>query len=445
MSNLPQLRRSLVGSSISSVVVRFVGLGLLLLNSIVLARAMGLEGYGIFALVLSFLALAGIPAQMGIPTLVLRETSRGAATEDWSRVKSVWAWAARRIFVSAPVAVLTGLLPVAVFAPAGTFWAYVIGAPMVLLVALGFVRDAALRGLQHPVGAQVSDTVIRPLLVLLLIGGYWFIGAGQVGAELAMTLTVVAAAAVFGIGSWMLTKLRPRSMASAVTGSPDPSWADSVWPLAGLAAAQVIGQQVGLVTLGLLATPADVAHFKIAQSANSLATVGLVIVSFVLAPRIAHMHVRGELADLQRLVAQAAAVSVATLLPTLLLLYLVGERLIALLYGEVFLPAFPMLLVLLAGQCANAFFGSVISLLNMTGHERKTLVGISVGTLTNIVLAAILIPLQGAIGAAIAASVAMLIWNILLWRSALKATSIDSTVFGFFRSVSDKTGDRPLN
>ena len=433
----PTSRRAILIAGGGLLVIRGAAIGLTVLASVVLARAMGVEGYGSYALALSLLSLIGIPVQMGIPTLVLRETSGSAAVGDWGRMRAVWAWATRRIVLMAPLALVAGLGGIALVAPGNAVAVALIGAPLVPLIALGLARDAALRGLHRIMLGQVSETILRPAATLVLIALAWGIGGQRVGPGLAMALSVLAAAIAFGFGIWLLARHRPRQLREAAPAPVDPAWARAIWPLAGLVAVQGLGQHLGVVILGSFAAATDVAHFKIAQSANGLAVVGLGLVSLVIAPRIAHMQARGERAALQRLVAIGAALSLAALLPAVAVLVVWGQPLLSFLYGADYLASWPLLMVLLVGQCVNAFFGTTISLLNMTGNERFTLQGIAVGTATNLVVALALVPgggaAGGAMGAAIGASTAMVVWNLMLWRSALRRTGIDTTIFGVLR------------
>ena len=86
--------------------------------------------------------------------------------------------------------------------------------------------------------------------------------------------------------------------------------------------------------------------------------------------------------------------------------------------------------ILAIGQLCDAAFGSVVFLLNMTGHERDTVRGLSIGVVVNALLNLALIPLFGINGAAAATALTLLIWNVLLWRAVRRRLGIDSTALG---------------
>ena len=73
-----------------------------------------------------------------------------------------------------------------------------------------------------------------------------------------------------------------------------------------------------------------------------------------------------------------------------------------------------LLMIIAVGQFVNVFFGSVGNVLNMTGNERFSLIGMILGLVTNVVLAVILIPKYHAVGAALSCSAGIIVWNITL-------------------------------
>ncbi|WP_156500608.1 lipopolysaccharide biosynthesis protein [Croceicoccus bisphenolivorans] len=414
-----------------SLAIRIGSLGLTTASSVLFARALGVDGYGNYAMAISVLTLIGIPVQMGLPTLVLRETSTGSMTGRWGRVRGMWAWATKRIAVSALPSLFIGLAIAAAFCSQEAWLVALIGAPLVPLIALGRARDAALRGLHKIIWGQLSDAIGRPLLTFLLIAALWFFANGLVPVEQAMIVTVAAAAAAFVFGALLLRRHSPEAIWHARPEQDSVAWKNAILPLAALAGVQVASQNLGIVIVGALADPTSVALFKIAQSANSLVIVGLGMVAMIVGPRIASLHARGETAALQHLMATGAVFSLATMAPFVLILALWGNPILTALYGAGYSGAFPLLMVLLAGQCVNAFFGAVVTLLNMTGNERITLREMVAGTIVNLALTLALVPTHGAMGAAIASSIAMTVWNVMLWHRSRRVLGIDSTVFGF--------------
>lgn len=107
-------------------------------------------------------------------------------------------------------------------------------------------------------------------------------------------------------------------------------------------------------------------------------------------------------------------------LVSIFLLTLFGKIIISVLYGKVFLPSFPLLLLLLPG--AGTFSISRILVGDLLGRGKPMLGTISsaVGLITMVILDILLIPKMGIIGAPIAASISYIVINILLIAFYLK-------------------------
>jgi O-antigen/teichoic acid export membrane protein len=90
------------------------------------------------------------------------------------------------------------------------------------------------------------------------------------------------------------------------------------------------------------------------------------------------------------------------------------------------------MLVLSAAQIVNGFFGIVWPLLVMTGHEQAGFRGLLISTTANVALNALLIPIWGATGAAVASGTSIVTWNVLFWVSVRRHLRIDGSLTGLF-------------
>ena len=68
----------------------------------------------------------------------------------------------------------------------------------------------------------------------------------------------------------------------------------------------------------------------------------------------------------------------------------------------------------------------------MSDNQRFVIQAMFLSAITNAILNLLLIPKFGVDGAAIGASISMIIWNVYLWVAIRSHTGIDSTFIGFF-------------
>jgi O-antigen/teichoic acid export membrane protein len=75
----------------------------------------------------------------------------------------------------------------------------------------------------------------------------------------------------------------------------------------------------------------------------------------------------------------------------------------------------------------TAFFGVNAVLLNMTGHQKR----VTRASWTSLSVMAVLCPPMihslGAMGAALASTVAMLVWNTQMWRDGVRLLGLDAS------------------
>lgn len=431
----PGLRAQLLKAARGSVILRVVAMGATMATSVVLARALGPAAFGTYAYVFAIVTLLALPSQVGIPTLLIRETAKAQAQQAWPRLKGLWTWATRTIVVTSVFSALIASVLIVLRggrADNELRWTLAAGMVLVPLIALGNARGAALNGLRLIVRGQLPESVIRPLLLVMFVGLAWMAG-GQMSAPVAMAWHALAAAIAFVIGAAILWRARPAGLAGvAADTSHSGDWWRAALPLALVSGLQVAGSQADILLLGVFRPETDVGVYKVATSAAALAIFGLQTASLVLAPHIARLHGLGDRSKLQRLASVGALAGVALTLPVFVGFAVGGKWLIALLYGPAYTGAYAPLLILAAGQTLNACFGLNAALMSMTGHERDAVRWLTFSASSTIVLGLVLIPVFGMTGAALACCFSMAVWNVAFWRVVLKKVGIDSSLRAAF-------------
>lgn len=414
----------------SAFAVNIAGTMLSLLVAVALARLLGAGGYGIYAFAWALVSILAMPAQAGLP-LVMRETARAAVTEQHAYMRGIWVWSARLTAVLSVLIVGIALLVIMLRggvqdAQAQTIlWALA----LVPLIALGNVRGAALRGLQYLVAGNIPELVIRPAMLLMLLFGAASIGSALT-PQAAMALHVVAAAAAFGIGAWLLVRNAPPAVRVAVPAYDGRRWLASAWPLALVAGTHVINLHADVLMLGLFAPAREVGIYRVAAQVAVFAAFGLAAVNMVVGPLFAGLYARGDSVNLQLLAVRSARAVFAFSAAVVAFFAMVGAGLLEAVFGAGFDDAYLPLMILFVGQLANGAVGSVGYLLNMTGHERDTARGVAIAAALNVALNLLLIPPWGMHGAAAATAASMATWNFLLWRSVRVRLGINSFAFG---------------
>lgn len=431
----PGLGPLLIKASIGSAGLRITGMFFGFLVGVQLARGLGVEGYGIYGLAMSIIALLTVPTEFGLPQLLTREVAAAQVNKDWGRLSGILKWSSSTVLLISTaimIAVATWLLATGRELDSQLEMTLLAGLVMVPIVALGNLRSAALRGLQHIVKGQLPDTLIRPASYSLLI----FLApilAFPLQPALAMALGAVSAASSLALADIMLRRHLPLEIHKAQPRMQSRAWWSSALPMALTEGMRVLQGHLAILLLGLMTTVAMVGIFRVATSVVLLVTVPVTLLNVVTAPIIARLHAQGDHAKSQRLLSWIALAMVSGTLALTLPFIVAGGPLLSFVFGEEFVNANVVLLVLCGSAVINGFFGANAALLNMSGHQsrvtRASMVSLAIIALTEPPM----ISIQGAIGAAVATGFSMLTWNILMWRDAKRLLSLDTSLLPLFK------------
>ena len=412
----------------ASVALHLGALLLGVLTTVLLGRAMGATGYGIYAFAYSVVMVLTIPVQAGVPTLVMRESARLGADANYGLIFALWKWSGRLVVACALIAVVLGVLIALTLDPMYRS-TLLVSTALIPLLALSAVRSAALKGLHHVILGQLPDIIIRPLLLFAGVAIFYLLGR-VVSPELTMTVHVLGGLGAFLVGALLLKKHADVVLSAGVVDtsrSKRAEWRQSILPLSGVNALQVVNANVGIVALGILASASEVGLFKVAATVGGVLMFGRTAVISIVQPRMAVAHQKKDHSELQRLAGMVSLASFATTLVVLLGLLAIGQRALPFAFGQDFAAAWPVLLLIGAGQLVNSFFASVGSCLTMARREKLLLRSLVLVSTLSIPVYFILSSQYGALGASLAMALHTSALHILYWRIARDALGVDAS------------------
>ncbi|MEI7780329.1 MAG: oligosaccharide flippase family protein [Planctomycetota bacterium] len=421
---------SLDGEVIGSFLARVLGLVLQFATAIVLARVLDPAGYGVYAYALAIAGLLTIPIQWGLPTLIVREAAALRLADNWSLLRGLVIRAHEFMLGTAVLIMLLGWFVTSrtsLFSEPERSSAVFVGLLLAALVALLGLGTGLLRGLRLTAQSQLIEHAVRPGLFLAIIALLaWTLPL----AALSPVRVVAALSAATGVAYlaclWLYRRTVPAPVRSWAPTYTTQAWFRSAGPMALTSGLFVVNTQTDVVLLGFLCSDADVGCYRVAVQLASLLLFLLVLWNAVVAARFAQLHAARDRHQLQELVSLSSLVVTTWAVGVYLLFAVAGRPLITALFGPEYQGAYVPLLILGAGQLVNAAAGPVGLLLTMTGHEQETLKGVAAAAIANIVLNLMLIPWFGIHGAATAAALSLVIWNVLLWRSVRRHLAIET-------------------
>ena len=227
-------------------------------------------------------------------------------------------------------------------------------------------------------------------------------------------LSVVAATFVSIVVGTVLKRVEQKSRSvTALDMHELPTWQKAWRHYLVIQAVGVASAKFPLLIVGILTVSEEAGQYRAAESIATLLALLVAIANAFLGPLVTRLYNQNRLEDLQKTMQLISRAALLVALPLFALLILGEERLISFIYGDEFGAAYFVMIVLLVGMLVKIACGSVALLLNMTGHENIISKSLGWAFLASIVLCFILVPIYGALGAAIAASSSMMMWHII--------------------------------
>jgi O-antigen/teichoic acid export membrane protein len=394
------------------LVLRGLGGGAGFLATLVAARLLGAHDSGLLFLALAIVTVGAGLSRLGADLPVVRFVGSHADNNDWTAVNGVVRLALVRVALAATACALLLFLfrePLAtqVFSQPELADILMSAAWLIPVIALYWLHAQAFIGTHRAEIATLIQNAALPvcfIAMMALTSAY-----DMANAPVAALCYLLSGIIVLFLAALMWWK-QPRAR---TPGAFDKHlfWHTAA-PLWSVAAMNMAVQWSGQLAAGALLTPVDVAHLAASQRTAMLIGLSLAVTNMVVAPRFSALHHRGDQQGLKQLARQSSRLMLLVATPVAVLMALLAPWVMGL-FGDGFVAATTLLLILLFGQWINALCGSVGLLLSMSGHERdlRNITLISGGLA---ILLAVLFTLEfGAAGTAWATALAIIVQNIM--------------------------------
>ena len=371
--------------------------------------------------------------KLGFDSIIIRESAAYLERRDFSRLLGLGRFSFKSMLTASLLAVAiaiatirwnkldNGQLPV-------LLWAFL----LVPLNALLVWVSAFQLGHSRVARAQIPAQVLFPSLFALMLLALSRWGAQKPEAVLVVQIQIVATILALG---YALAVLRS-SFTPAISAAPalyeSLRWFTGAVKLMLVESMNLVNVNADILLLGALVGPEAAGIYKVATRGADLVLYALTVVSVPLAPMIARLHESGDQAQLRRVITLSTRGASLIALPIAVGLIFFGGNFLAL-FGHEFIRGRLALAILSVAQLMNAVTGPVSRIMIMARRESKTAIAMTTGAVSNIALNLVLIPRYGIVGAAIATTISMMLWNGMLVFEVWSKLGIDPTVLGLGR------------
>ena len=391
-----------------------------------LARVLGAEALGIYALGITIVSFLGVFNVMGLPQSALRFVALYSASKKFEDLRALlwngsWILGAASLVFSAIllsagpwiathfyhspqlVRYLPLFVPIMITSIMTTFFGHV----------LGGYREVGRRSMITKFVSSPATMILSVVLIGMGMGLWGYLVAQIVSATIVMLLLLSLV--------WRLTPVDARSPDLKKLGLKPEVWSFSA-AMFGVGFMQFFMAQTDRVALGVYGGARQVGIYAVAAALVSYETLILQSVNQIFAPVIADIHSRGEYVLLGRLFQTLTKWMLGLTFP-LSIVMIAFARPIMRMFGHDFEAGWLILIIGTCGQLVNCGVGSVGYLLLMSGNQRRLVRVQAVMAVIMVVLCFKLVPVWGALGAAIAAALTNAgtnAWNLVEVRKALK-------------------------
>ena len=408
------------------------------LFKIYVARVLGADGLGIFALGMTIVGFLGIFNGLGLPQAATRFVAAYSATGQWQRLHGLL-----RRLSALLLPANAGLVVVLIIA--GPWLAqHIYHAPALIPYLPFFAALLALGGLTTFCGqilAGYKDVAARTVVTnfigspLNIVIGVMVLSAGfglrgylfsQAVAGAVVLLLLIAVV-------WKMTPLRARqSPRVAVTMEREVFWFSAA--ALGVSFLEFILAQTDKVLLGVFLNVRDVGIYAVAATLVAFVPIVLQSVNQIFSPTIADLHARGEQALLGRLFQTLTKWVFGLTLP-LAFVVMIYSKPLMLLFGPAFGAGWAVLVVGTLGQLINTGVGSVGYLLLMSGNQGRLIRVQAMMAVFVVVVTLILVTPFGMLGVASAAALTNAVSNYFYLREVRRALHLSPYNRTYFRLI----------
>lgn len=401
---------------------------------IYLARELGAEALGLYALGMTMIGFAGIFNSIGLPTaaakFVAAYLARGEHSALVEFLRSGLALLSLLNVVLAAAIVIVGPWLATHFyhAPQLNTYLWAFAAIMAFGVFNAFLaqvmagyQDVARRTLiTHFIGTPANIAIAVALITLGFgLGGY-------------LVAQIASATLVLALLCRFVRKMTPRVTATKASVRLERHVLSFSAVAFGMSAIQFALAQTDMIVLGHYVNARQLGIYAVAMAVVGFVSIALDSVNQIFSPIISELHAAGNRALLQQLYSTLTKWIVIVTFPLALTLVLFSRSLMSI-FGSSFQSGAGILALGTIGQLVNCAVGSVGYLLLMSGNQTELIKIEAVNAGILIALNLVLVPRIGITGAAIAVAATAVTTNLWALSSVRRLLNIFPYRSGYFR------------
>jgi len=408
---------SLAKSGIAVLVATIFGRALGLVAEIMIVRTLEPSTYGSLALAYTIVFSLGSIALFGVHDGITRKIS---AVDTADRMGAIISSGYTIVLItSLPIFSIVFIFRESInnlLTPDGLAYYLLLLLPYILIHPLATIAYSSLRGQKETLRAVFSKMISARILAVGLL-----VGVVLLGFEL-------YAAILYWMGYPLLTFFiasviiyRNPSIQGYNFEFPDIKLTRELfyfsWPIAISSVLFMLFANLDIFMIGYFLASDKVGYYRAIQPLKQAATFALGSFTFLFLPIATEYYERDDTDGLNEIFTVTTKWILVITLPAILLFTLFPDPVITVFFGETYLPAAPVLTILVGGLLVRAVTGLDGDVVKAINRPKIELYSGVIGFISNLSLNIVLIPRIGIIGAAVATITGYLVYNVaeVIW------------------------------
>ncbi|MBT5699603.1 MAG: flippase, partial [Flavobacteriales bacterium] len=375
------------GSGISFI-LRFGGLAIGYLLTLVIANLFGAKGLGDYVLAITVLRLFTLLAKIGLDTTSIRFIASFASQKKWT---SIFHFRKQVIIILSFTSIISSLLMYFLANPIADLininYRYVeINAFFVMPMAFFMLHYQSLRGLKRIAEFSFFYRMSQALFsIISIVIIYQFTKGSEVPVyAYLVSVFIVSLLSFLSFRYWLKNRSDGKESAEQEIMSYSTLLKISI-PLMFAQSVQFIMAWTDKLMLGAMTTTEDVGIYHTAFKLSMFAAVALMSINSIAAPKFAEMFGKDDMEGLKKVVNQSTKMIFWTSVPLVTIFFIFPEFFLGL-FGEEFKIGVAAFIFLSCGRLISSFSGSVGNILQMTGNQNIYAKILLFGAILNVAL-----------------------------------------------------------
>jgi O-antigen/teichoic acid export membrane protein len=393
------------------------------------AKRGGANAVGIYELAFTFIILLSVVTRFGLDGAIVRyigvyNAAKLPGAVKWLYGKSISFSLVFALLLGGSLILLSPLLADFFSKPTLTQplrWAAV----SIPLFTLLNMNAETLRGYRKMVAYSLLQQGSVIFLAVIIFVFWW--DENNVGLS-AVIAFFLACAILYFYSQWRMQVQLAQLPARVIPGDSFRRILNVAWPIFLSSSIFMLMSWTDTLMIGYFMEESDVGIYRIAFRISTVITFTQFAINGIAAPMIAAHYHNKDIRGLRNLIHKISLFNFVLSVPIFIIIIFFPGFLLGL-FGEEFMQATRLLRILSFGQVVFALSGPVMYILTMTKHEKTAVYIMLVTAGINLVGNAVLIPLIGLKGAALATASTTVLWNIIAVLSVFRYLGVVSMPF----------------